>query len=276
MYWKYPRFAIDCGEVRRPQPNRSPPPHFRHANYDAPFPPARDFRSRRRTSMRRTSDSQNLLRSCQVLGPTRPKASLRLCRISSPQLQSWVKTFPDPSDSPAHHTCHLSIRSEPDVIATATVAYAWIRAFCNIVNLTVETNALYPRQFSLVPLHALSPTLKSLRLVHDSIPTLEVFSLICSLPSLEDLELEAYGRGETDVYALSPTSPKFTGILSLSRGDGVRFDIWSLLALPSGLHFTAIRAKCLAEDLESITSLVSACCNTLESLTILQSLPGAS
>ena len=185
------------------------------------------------------------------MGPARPEASL----------------------CPFRTSLHLLIGSVPDVIA-ATVAHAWIRAFCNIVSLTVRTNAWHDRQTPLVPLHTLSSTLKSLRLVYDSIPPSEVFGLICSFTSLEDLALTVFGREETEIYALPSTSLKFTGTLSLAKG-GVRFDIWRLLALPGGLHFTKILVGCLEEDFGSITDSVSACRNTLEIICIIQYLPGS-
>ena len=220
-------------------------------------------------------EERETLKACSVVSKSWiPRARRHLFarvefhHINSP-LGLWVEAFPDPSDSPAHHTRHLSISSVPDVIA-ATVAHAWIRAFCNIVSLTVRTNAWHDRQTSLVPLHTLSSTLKSLHLVYDSIPPSEVFGLICSFPALEDLALTVFGCEETEIYALPSTSLKFTGTLSLARKDGVRFDIWRLLALPGGLHFTKILVGCLEEDFESITDLVSACRNTLEIICIIQ------
>ena len=194
--------------------------------------------------------------------------------IDSP-LESWVKAFPDPSNSPAHHTRHLSIRSLPGVVVARTVAHAWIRAFRNIVSLIVETTGWDDTQASLAPLHAISSTLKSLWLVYNSIPSSEVFDLVFSFPSLEGLTLMSIGGGETDVPALPSTSPKFTGTLCLARRGGVRFDIWPLLALPGGLRFSTVWVGCIAEDFESIAGLVSACCDTLEFLTIMQYFPSA-
>ena len=201
-------------------------------------------------------------------------ARVEFHRINS-RFESWMKAFPDPSNSPAYHTRHLSICHKSGLVAAATVAHTWIRAFCNIVNLTVEIKAWWDGNASLVPLHALSSTLKSLRFAHYSVPHSEVFSLICSFPSPEDLELVGFGPEETDMPALPSTSPKFTGTLSLSRMDGARFDIKPLLALPGGLHFTTIKIRCAADDLESITSLVSVCCGTLETICIMQNLRGA-
>ena len=130
-------------------------------------------------------------------------------------------------------------------------------------------------RISLVPLHALSPALKSFSLVHGSIPSSEVFSFIYSVPSLEDLSLVSTRGRETDALTLPSTSPKFTGTLCLVMRGGIQSNIRQLIALPGGLHFTEILVGYFRDDLESITGLVSACCDTLESFTITQYLPGA-
>ena len=184
-------------------------------------------------------------------------------------VESWMKAFPDPPNSPAHHTRDLSIRGTPGVTVATAISRPWFRAFSNIVHLTVETNIWDDSQTSLVPLHALSPTLKSFSLVHGSIPSSEVFNFIYSFPSLEDLSLVSIGGGEVDASTLPLTSPRFTGSLSLMMRHGIQSNICRLIALPGGLNFTEIWVGCLLEELESVTSLVSACCNTLESLTVM-------
>ena len=190
-------------------------------------------------------------------------------------VESWMKAFPDPANSPAHHVRSLRICSLPDLVAATTVAHAWTRTFSNIVKLIVETKPWDDNQTTLVSLHALSPVLKTLTLIHNSIPSSEVFNLICSFPSLEDLSLMSIGDRETDTSALPPISPKFTGALYLVMNRGIRLDVSRLLSLPGGLHFTRILVGCLEEDFESITGLVSACCGTLETFTVMQYFLGA-
>ena len=191
------------------------------------------------------------------------------------RVESWAKAFPDPSNSPAHHTRDLSIRGLPGLTAATTFAHTWIRAFCQITSLTLGTSGWNNKQVSLVPLHALSPSLKSLCLVYYSISSSEIFNLICSFPYLEDLSLMSIGDGKAGTSPLLPMSPKFTGYLRLVMDGGIRFDVWRLLALPGGLRFTDILVGCLEEDSESVTNLVSACCNTLESFAMLEYFPSA-
>ena len=52
--------------------------------------------------------------------------------VFGPTIESWIKAFPDPSNSPAHLSHTLLIRSSP-VLATASLdTRAWIRTFENI------------------------------------------------------------------------------------------------------------------------------------------------
>jgi len=151
----------------------------------------------------------------------------------------------------------------------------WIRAFSGIVRLFV--NNLGDKPVSLVPLHGLSPTLKSLRLAcGSSTPSSEIFGLVCSFPLLEDLALTTFDRdGEVDRWDIPSTSPKFTGYLNLRTVGGIGPVVHRLLELPSGLHFSKISVSCLNEDVESMIGLVSKCSNTLESLSVYYYLVGA-
>lgn len=67
-------------------------------------------------------------------------------------VELWKETFPDPSNSPAHHTRTLSICGIP----IGTPAYVgvgdWIRSFRNVVHLRLERQD----QASIVPFYGLS------------------------------------------------------------------------------------------------------------------------
>ena len=60
--------------------------------------------------------------------------------ISDSPIEMWMKRFPDPSNSPAHHTRTLSIFGTPVIVITATDAGVsdWIRAFHNVVRLELS------------------------------------------------------------------------------------------------------------------------------------------
>ena len=170
-----------------------------------------------------------------------------------------MKTFPDPSNSPAHHTRHLRISVFlPD-------ENAWIRSFQHVESLMVAFEAI--SRTSLIPLHGLSPTLKTLHMTHFSVPPSETFSLICSFPLLEHLTICRWTAENVNGEWVAPsTSPKFTRTLHLIE------QIWPaaplLLALPDGLHFTRIVLQCSVRDARFVMDLVSGCSDTLESLCV--------
>jgi hypothetical protein len=198
-------------------------------------------------------------------------ASVEFCAQKSP-IERWKKTFPDPSNSPAHHTRRLTISGIPVVTAADTDAGGWIRTFHNIVHLHLEFTGSEDPRVSLTPFRGLSPTLKSL---HLSCTSPEVLDLICSFPLLEDLALTSLQHG-SDTWNTPSTSPKLTGSLDLSLFGGIRTAICRLVGLPGGLHFTKISIACLQEDVESTKELVSRCSGTLEYLSIYYYTPGMS
>ena len=190
-----------------------------------------------------------------------------------PSIERWGKIFPDPTNSPAHHTRTLSIH-DPNLITTTGADI--IPTFCGITHLDVYSQGWYNAPVSLIPLHGLSPILRSLRLACTSLPDSEVFGLICSFPLLEDLALVSLGyRGVNVGWGTPSTSPKLTGSLELRMIEGIRSTANRLLELPSGLHFKTIKVSWLSgEDAMSTIDLVSRCSDTLESLDIAHYLTG--
>jgi hypothetical protein len=187
-------------------------------------------------------------------------------------VELWKKAFPDPSNSPARYTHNLYICGIPPISAADTGTGGWINTFHNLACLHLEClDPVKGRQVSLVPFHGLSPTLRSLNLT--TIYS-EVLDLICSFPLLEDLALDYLGLGG-GAWNTPPTSPKFTGSLTL-KAYGTIFPLaCRLLTLPGGLHFAKITVDCYHEDGESTRDLISACSDTLESLNVYCYIPGA-
>ena len=189
---------------------------------------------------------------------------------SGRSIESWMDVFPDPSNSPAHHTRSLAISDLPALTASTTEGIAWVRSFNSIVQLSIDTNLSGGGEVSLVQLHGLSPILKSLRVDRSSLPLSEIFSLTCSFPLLEDLSLhtiESSHRGLFSDPTDAPlTSPKLTGTLLL--GGYPPAVIGRLLNLSGGLRFTNISTGCLDGYFGLVVDLVSKCSDTLESLCI--------
>jgi hypothetical protein len=57
--------------------------------------------------------------------------------LSPTRLEAWKKTFPGPTNSPAHHTRYLNICYIPWNIVVDVREPGWIRAFCNVVRLSL-------------------------------------------------------------------------------------------------------------------------------------------
>ena len=183
----------------------------------------------------------------------------------------WMKTFPDPSNSPAHHTRGLTICSLPAITTTDASVASWIRTFRNVVHLHFECVGWGTRQITLNPFYGFSHTVKSLRLI---LAPFEVFDLICSFPLLEDLALVSL-RSEGAAAGWTPpsASPRLTGSLELSTFGEIRSATSRLLEFPD-LRFTKITVSCMGEDFGSVMDLASRCSGTLESLNIYCSFMG--
>ena len=198
---------------------------------------------------------------------TREHLFARVGFLSKSRIELWKKTFPDPSNSPACYTRSLSICTPVVVAPTDTGVDDWTRAFSGITRLHVDIRG---PDISFLPLHGLSPTLKTLLLAYGtSPPSSETFDLVCSFPLLEDPALVSLGgKNDVDEWNIPSTSPKFTGCLDVSAAGGIRPIVHRLLELPGGFHFSKISVSCSEKDVGPMGDLVSKCSDTLESLTI--------
>jgi len=178
-------------------------------------------------------------------------------------VERWKKTFPDPSNSPAHHTRTLSISGTSGLSVIAAAEAGWVRTFHNVVHLELSRM----NRTSLVQFYGLSPTIRSLGLTCTT--TSIVFDLICSFPLLEDLALGAvFPKSDAGGCNTHLTSPKLTGTLDLSTLGGICLLTRRLLDLPGGLRFSKINTLFFDKNAKLLTDLVSSCSDTLEFLTI--------
>ena len=185
---------------------------------------------------------------------------------SSYGLEAWKKTFPDPANSPAYHTRSLFIGCPRSVTAADAEEGGWIRAFSRVVRLELHTHPYHNPEASLIPFHNFSPALKSLRVVN-LLPRSQVFELVCSLPLLEDLNIQEYQVDEADYgkVGFQPlTSPPLTGSFELDTEEAGP-TIRRLLDLPGGFHFRELILTWRnEEDLRWFMELVVGCSDTLE------------
>ena len=179
-------------------------------------------------------------------------------------IESWVRAFPDPSNSPACHTRKLHILGLKTI--TSADAPIHIPSFCRLTELKLQIYAPDNWGVSLASLHRISPTLKSLLLSYSFFPPLEVLDLICSFLVLEDLSLRSSGSmSSTNMWNVPLNSPRFTGSLRLDYETSVARRLFDL---PDGLHFSKIMLVFPTQDVEFTRDLVLRCSETMESLHI--------
>ena len=230
-------------------------------------------------------DTQYALRNCCLVSKswvprTRKHLFADIAFPTVGSLESWKKTFPDPSTSPAQYTGTLSIGCSHVVTAADAEEGGWIRGFSSVVHLELgdpgSRSLAASVSSSLVLFHGFSPVIKSLRITFPILQFLQVFNLILSFPLLEDLAVinsyydEFIGSGDGPDWQLTVTQPMrppmFTGSLKLFAMGRMEPFIRRLLSLPGGVHFWKLKLTWLrGEDLSLITGLVGGCYRTLES-----------
>ena len=186
----------------------------------------------------------------------------------------WRKTFPDPTNSPAHYTrtlkvgCALGVTEESD----------WIQSFSHVEWLIFDCAP--PTALFLVPFHNFAPSLKSLHVGSLDLQYPQTFDFICSLPFLEDLCLVCrdiiIDGDESGAPRDHSTSPALTGAFEVFTFRRVLGRILRpLLDLPGGLHFRkVILTRCGSQDLPYVAELVLMCSDTLEHIHIVGDFDG--
>lgn len=221
-------------------------------------------------------DQQALRLSCLVsklwIFPTR-RHLFKEIKFSYPaHLDAWKKIFPNPAESPAHHTRSLLFGYAGAITADDTKEGGVIRSFSNVVRLELGFEPLPRARPNTVfaPFYDLWPDLKSLRLTFAYAQRAHIFPFFHSLPFLEDLYIS--GRFIDDIdegggAIQSSTSPVFTGTLTLN--SELEDPVCWFSSLPGGLHFQKIVLVInKQEELERVATLVDMCSGTLECISI--------
>ena len=178
----------------------------------------------------------------------------------------WVKTFPVPEESPAHHVRDLSIRiggSRP----VPEKFFEYTEWFSNVERLyLLGHGGVWPYQES--SLWRLPQSATSLIIDADVVTLVQVRDIMAQLPNLDDLSLSGFlvpvdgdllpGIGMT-------LRGRFGGQLLLRGGYIGRNVINMLLEIPSGLRFTEV-IQCTLGCLPSAVRVVEACSETLVKL----------
>ena len=91
---------------------------------------------------------------------------------SSKHLESWKKTFPDPSNSPAYYASSMLVACPEAVRVEDAAEGGWITSFSGVscLELKASEDSLYQPETFLVPFRGFSPTLNSLHMDFMTLP----------------------------------------------------------------------------------------------------------
>ena len=227
------------------------------------------------------NDRDALKRCCLVSKSWVPRTQKHLSadiKFKFENYDKWKKTFPDPTNSPAHHTHILTVEGS----LLSAVDDSWIQGFSYVEELIVNGFSAGSKTaaLSFAPFHRLAPSLTALYLSFMHLPYIQTFDLIGSLPLLENLGLtgdkiitndddESDGPDELP-NVVSPIPQPLSGALEVFLSFGTRATLRRLLDLPGGLHFRELDLSWYGgRDLPNVAEMVVACSDTLEHLQIM-------
>ena len=182
--------------------------------------------------------------------------------FTSRKMNKWLKTFPIPEQSPAHHVRNLRvwISRIPEELFKYTVHF---KNVCRLSLVGWEKLS----GCRLPSLWRLPESVTSLTIDAGRVTLVEIRDIMLQLPNLDDLSLPG---------PLTPSDRReLLGIGAALRGTfggklalhSVRYDnrdvVTMLLEIPTGLRFTEVEIYCTRECLPSVVKLVDACCKTI-------------
>ena len=235
----------------------------------------------------------SLMNCCLVSKSWIPRARRQLFAdvnfLDMDSIQSWKRTFPDHSASPAHYAKTLLVGCPQVVQIVGAEAGSWIASFSSVERLRLGGWGLYAHgwEMSFVLFRGLSPVIKSLRVEFSTLPLPHIFDFALSFPLLEDLGVTSHypsvfigNGGNVDGLSavVQPSNlPKLTGSLELLLKGGMEPIARQLLSLPSGIHFRKLVLGWYCErDISLTMVLMERCSRTIESLDIRYDLGGTS
>ena len=134
---------------------------------------------------------ETLLQCCLVSKSRIPRARKYLfahVEFKSEGYDKWKKTFPDPTNSLAHHVYTLTV----DGSLRGAEDSSWIRGFARVERLIVdgEWAGSNVTSISFVPFHRLAASIKALDITFTLLLRTQIFDLICSPPPSSRLSVE--------------------------------------------------------------------------------------
>jgi len=180
-------------------------------------------------------------------------------------MDRWLKTFPVPEESPAHHIKDLCIWIGGGRHGTPQKFCEYTQWFTNVEKMTLMGVPSYR-----VPLLGRLPqSATSLTINTDAATPLQLQHIMTQLPNLNNVLLSG-SLLPVDRTALPgigmALGGRFGGRLILRDGCAGEGVVNMLLEVPSGLHFTELQVQCTRKGLPSAVRLAAACSKTLVKL----------
>lgn len=181
----------------------------------------------------------------------------------------WVKTFPEPEESPAHYYVRdlcLSLGGQHDA---PDEFFKRVRWFTNVKKITVLGKETYRSSLGIhsagryqwpIPINTtVTATILQIRDVIAQLQNLNYLAISGSLGAVDRHSLQGVGM----VF-----NGKFGGQSRLLKMpvDDLKDVTNMLLEVPTGLYFTEVEIHCVGECLPSAVSLTKACDKTLMKL----------
>ena len=185
------------------------------------------------------------------------------------EIEMWKIAFPNPVNSPGRYARSLFFCSADSILPIIAEESGWIQAFCSVVQLKLE----WYEELTILFLFVYSLALESHRMASMSLVLdLQVLTLICFLPHLEDLKLVDFwvvNRDDDNTGFQPTTSPPLTRTLTITHPRRIERLLPGLLDLPNGTCFRKLEISFDAmEDVRLTVTLVEVCSNTLECVDI--------
>jgi len=211
------------------------------------------------------------LRSCSLvskswISPCRRHLFYTATFYASNDLDGWLKAFPVPEGSPAHHVRDLCVWIGGDDCVSEEEFLKYTLWFTNAEKLTLLGHGIFS------PLRVpsswrLPQSVTSLTIKTNVFTLVDIRDIMAKLPNLDNLLLS--GRlavGKVSLELGRGLRGRFGGQLQLVDGPADEGAMDMLLEIPTGLRFTNIQIYCSNEPLSSTVKLAEACGNTLVKL----------
>jgi len=220
--------------------------------------------------LRAGSDSTTL-QACAIVSKSWALSSRRhlfhTILFTSRGMGRWLKTFPVPEESPAHHTRRLRVRIVGDRHGVPEEFFQYTRWFTNAKELTLLGFGVFP-PLRTPSLWKLPQSITSLTVRTDVLTPTQIRDIMEQLPNLDDLSLSG-SHNPVDRSALpgigTTSKGRFGGRLLLRNECPYNDVVDMLLGIPSKLQFTEVDI-CCPEYLLSTVRLAEACGSALVKL----------